>query len=142
MSAEGNSNYKCSNINEAVEVLRCYQRRCDIISNASRLSSVSSVTEDDAMTAKQLSDALEFATDSLCSDVKWRKEARRFKRKYLELKLAVIRALHVVNESATDPERTDHEVLASIVSCFRENFSYLFNECYDGSVESDDSSGS
>lgn len=126
---------KCESRSDAIEILKYYKRRSDDISDAFLLATSDSITDSDALVARQFSDALAFAIISLEEDCRAKREARRFKKKYLELKLAVVRTLHLMNDTALDPNKDNNEVLTSVVDCFQKNFSYLFKEPYDGGVD-------
>lgn len=125
------SESQCQDIRDAISVLEHLQTRCNFIQHSIGCD----ITDSDIDAATQLSDALECAIKSLRKDVKFRSESQRYKRKYLELKLAVVQALHLANNAFMDADKNDHDVVLAIISCFKEKFSYLFRESSDGSVD-------
>ena len=131
MNACSGSELNCQDIRDAISVLEHLQTRCNFIQNSIDCD----ITDSDMEAATQLNSAIECAIKSLRRDVKFRSESRRYKRKYLELKLAVVQALHLTNDAFMDAEKNDHDVILAITSCFKEKFSYLFRESSDRSVD-------
>lgn len=121
---------------EAIQLLKRYQHRAALLQSSFHFGD-NSVDETDIHVADDFSRAIELAIDSLEEDCRSRREAKRYKKKYLSVLLAV---KQVYNEVMTMDEQSFTEMdLVALQSFLREHFlEYVIQKQED----LDDTSGS